>query len=60
MRRTTAAERHWIMEKPSDLNQPAYFKDVLTSQWKLGDVLHWGRGFVLVSKEKENCGYHQN
>ena len=46
---TTVAERHWILEKSAELNQPIYFKDVLTSQWKPGDVLHWGRGFALVS-----------
>ena len=50
---TTAAERHWIIEKSSELNQPVYFKDVLTSQWKPGDVLHWGRGFALVSTGEE-------
>ena len=36
---TTVAERHSIREKSSELNQPVYFKDVLTSQWKSGDVL---------------------
>ena len=50
---TTASERHWIMEKTSELNQPVYFEDVLTSQWKPGDVLHWGRDFVLVSRGEE-------
>ena len=50
---TTAAERHWIMEKTSELNQPVYFKDVLTSQWRPGDVLRWGRGFALVSTGEE-------
>ena len=29
------------------------FKDVLTSQWKPGGVLCWGRGFALVSTGKE-------
>ena len=41
------------MEKTSELNQPVYFKDVLTSQWKPGDVLCWGRGFALVSTGEE-------
>ena len=50
---TTAAERHWIMEKTSELNQLVYFKDVLTSQWRPGDVLRWGRGFALVSTGEE-------
>ena len=50
---TTAAERHWIREKSSELNQLVYFKDVLISQWKPEDVLHWGRD-VLVSKGEKN------
>ena len=50
---TTAAERHWIMEKSVELNQLVYIKDVLTSQWKPGDVLRWGRGFALVSTGEE-------
>ena len=50
---TTAAERHWIMEKSAELNQPVYIKDVLTSQWKPGDVLRWRRGFSLVSTGEE-------
>ena len=43
---TMAAERHWIMEKTSELNQTVYFKYVLTSQWNPEEVLHWGRGFT--------------
>ena len=31
---TTAAGRHWTIEKTAELNQPVYFKDVLTSEWK--------------------------
>ncbi|KAL6037706.1 hypothetical protein STEG23_029167, partial [Scotinomys teguina] len=46
---TTAAERHWIIEKTAELNQPIYFKDVLTSEWKPGYVLRWGRGFAFIS-----------
>ena len=52
-KRTMATERHWKMKKTSELIQPVYFKDVLTSQWKLGDVLPWGRGFGLVSTREE-------
>ena len=36
-----AAERHWIIEKTSELNQPVYFKDLLISEWKPED----GKGF---------------
>ena len=50
---TTAAERHWIIEKTAELNQPIYFKDVLTSEWKPGYVLHWGRGFAFISAGEE-------
>ena len=41
------------MERTSELNQPVSIKDVLTSQWKPGDVLRWGRGFALVSTGEE-------
>lgn len=50
----TAAERHWTIEKISKLNQPVYFKDVLTSVWKPGYVLRWGKGFAFVSAGEEN------
>ena len=40
-------------KKTSKLNQPVYFKDVLTSQWKPGDVLHWVKGFPLISTGEE-------
>ena len=38
-----------IEKKTTELNQPVYFKDVLTSEWKSGDALHWESGVVLVS-----------
>ena len=50
---TTAAERHGIMKKSAELNQLVYFKDVLTLQWKPGDVLLWVRGFALASTREE-------
>ena len=50
-KRTTAAERHWIIEKTFELNLPVYSKDVLTSQWKPGDVL--GKGFYSCSHRRE-------
>lgn len=49
----TAAERHWTTEKTSELNQPVYFKDVITSVWKQGYVLRWGRGYAFVSTGEE-------
>ena len=49
----TNAERHWAKEKTAELNQPVYFKYVLTSVWKPGHVLCWGRGFALVSTGEE-------
>ena len=45
----TTVERHWIIENYFELNLSVYFKDVLFSQWKPGDVLCWGRGFSFVS-----------
>ena len=50
---TMALQRHCIIEKISELNQPVYFKDVLTSEWKLRDVGQWERGFVLISSGEE-------
>ena len=50
---TTAAERHWIIEKTMELNQPIYFKGVLTSEWKPGYVSRWGRGFAFISAGEE-------
>lgn len=49
----TVAERQWTTEKTSELNQLVYFKDVLTSVWKPGYVLHWGRGFAFVFTGEE-------
>ena len=53
MSKTTAAERHWIVEKTAELSQPVYFRDVLTSEWKSGNVLHWGRGYIFISTGNE-------
>ena len=50
----TAAERPWTPEKTAELNQPVYFKDVLTSVWKTGYVVRWGRGCAFVSTGEEN------
>ena len=41
------------MERTIELNQPVYIKDILTSEWKMGIVLHWGRGYAYVSTGKE-------
>ena len=46
-------ERHWVIEKTSELNQSVYFKDVLTSQWKPGVVSCWERSFALVFTGEE-------
>ena len=41
----------WILGTTAPLGQPIYY--VLISEWKAGNMLHWGRGFVFVStKEK--------
>lgn len=50
---TTVAGTHWKFEKFSELKQLVCFKDVLVSLWKPGDVLYWGRSFVLVSTEEK-------
>ena len=50
---TTAAERLCVIEKPVELNQPIYYKDVLISEWKLVKVLCWKFRFVYISIGKE-------
>ena len=42
-----AAERHWVM-KTAVWNQPIYFKNVLTSEWKSENMLCWGRNYVSL------------
>ena len=42
-----------LQKKTAELNQLVYIKDVLTSVWKPGHVLRWGRGFALVSTGEE-------
>ena len=44
---TTAVERHWIVEKTTELDQLIDFKDVLTSEWKPGHVLTLGKKFCF-------------
>ena len=39
--------------KPFELNQPIYYKDVLTSEWKPSKVLHWRHEFVHISTGNE-------
>ena len=51
---TIASERHWVIEKNVELNQPIYYKNALTSQWKQVKVLHWRHGFVYISTGNEN------
>lgn len=41
------------MGKTAELNQPVHFRDVLTSEWKRGILLCWGRGYIYISTEKE-------
>ena len=37
---TTVLERHWRIEKTTKLNQPIYFKDLLTLELNQGYMLH--------------------
>ena len=50
---TIDVERHWIEGKTMELNQPVYFKDVLTFEWEPEYVLYWGRGFAFVFMGEE-------
>ena len=38
--------------KTAELNQPIYFKNICTLEWKLGNVLCWGRGYAFVCTDK--------
>ena len=42
-----------LLEVMAFLFISVYFKYVLTSMWKPGHVLFWGRGFALVSIGEE-------
>ena len=44
----TAVEKLWIIGKTSELYQLTSFKAVLTTEWKTGHVLCWGKGFTFV------------
>lgn len=39
----------------SKLNQPVYFKDVVTSEWKMENILCWGGVMPLFTQEKKSC-----
>lgn len=55
----TASERHCIM-KTAKLNQPIDFNDVLTSECKSENMLHWGTGFTFVTIGNKNFEFLQN
>lgn len=54
IQREQQLRRDCTIEKTTELNQPVYFKDVLTSEQTPGNVLPWGRGFNFVSTGEEN------
>lgn len=54
--KATAAERLRLQKKiTSKLNQPVYFKDVVTSEWKMENILCWGGVMPIFSQEKKSC-----
>ena len=40
-------------KKTAELSQPICLKNVLTSEWKTGNVVHWRRGYAYISTRKE-------
>ena len=44
---TTAAERHWIIEKTTEFNQLIYFKDVLTLRMETRTCVMLGKGIYF-------------
>ena len=53
MNKTLQLQDTELWEKNTQLIQPVYMKDILTSEWKMGNVLHWGRGYAYLSTGKE-------
>lgn len=52
----TKAQRHGVLEKTVDLNQPIYYKDVKTSEWKSANILCWAHGLFLFHRLATNTG----
>ena len=48
-----AAERHWIIKRTAELNHPIYCRDVLASEWKSKNVLHWGGGCTFSTENEK-------
>ena len=44
----TVGERHQTIKETAQLNQPRYFRDVLSLKWDSKNLLHWGRGNAFV------------
>jgi hypothetical protein len=42
------------------MDQPIYYKDALTFEWKSAIVLRWGCSYAYVSIGSEKYGYQQN
>jgi hypothetical protein len=42
-------------EEIAELTQTVYIKDVLTSKWRSGSILHWGRDFCICPNRKRKA-----
>lgn len=56
----TTSERHWIAGKTAELNQPAYFKYVFTSECNLEYGFHLEKNVLLLFPQEKSYGCHQH
>jgi hypothetical protein len=47
------------VERTIELNQPVYIKDILTSEWKMGNMLYWGKGYACFHRKRKTVGSFQ-
>ena len=47
---TPPAERHWVVERTIELNQPVYIKDILTSECKKLEISTGKEKLLVPSK----------
>lgn len=55
-----ATERHGIIKGTAELNQPRYFRDVLTLKWNSEMYCVGGEAMLLFPQEMKDCGFLQN
>ena len=59
MNKTLQLQDTELWEKNTQLIQPVYMKDILTSEWKMGNVLCWGKGYVCFHRKRKTMNFFQ-